>query len=210
MVRMRAITGVLNYANVAATLALFISLGGASYAAIVLPANSVGASQLRSRSVTPRSLAFPLAVRGITDEKAQDLTKGECNAPSRPGEAKNVLCPAPARHGIRTPGREVSLSLRAPGELLASAVVGLRDDAQPNTTATVQLHLILDGESATSSSIGLAGGQQTQVPIQVLRRVRSGAHTVGVELGASYSSYEPGEVVVSSVSLVASALPVAR
>jgi hypothetical protein len=94
--------------------------------------------------------------------------------------------------------------------ILNYANVDLRDDAQPNTTATVQLYLILNGESATSNSIGLAGGQQTQVPIQVLRRVRSGAHTVGVELGASYSSYEPGEVVVSSVSLVASALPVAR
>src|ERR1700683_4518511 len=131
MVRMRRIAGTLNYANVAATLALFMSLGGASYAAIALPANSVGPSQLRFGSVTPRSLAFPLAVRGITDEKAQNLTKGQCNAPSRPGEAKNVLCPAPARRGIRTPWREVGLSLRAPGELLVSAVVGLRDNGQP-------------------------------------------------------------------------------
>jgi hypothetical protein len=210
MVRMRRLLGTLNYANVAATLALFISLGGASYAAIALPANSVGASQLRSGSVTPRSLAFPLAVRGITDEKAQGLAKGQCNSPSRPGEAKNVLCPAPARRGIRTPGREVGLTLRTPGELLASAVVGLRDDAQPNTTATVQLHVILDGESAASSSVVLAGGQHTQVPIQLLRRMSSGHHTVGIEVGASYSSYEPGEVVVSPVSLLASALPVAR
>lgn len=199
----------LNYANVVATVALFISLGGVSYAAIALPANSVGASQLRSRAVTPRSLAFPLGLRGITDEKVQGLAKGQCNAPSRPGEAKNVLCLTPARRGIRTPGREVNLSFRTEGELLASAVVGLRDDAQPNTTATVQLRLILDGESTVASSVVLAGGEQTQVPIQLLRRVNSGAHTVGVELEASYSSYEPGEVIVSPVSLVASALPVA-
>jgi hypothetical protein len=208
MVRVRRI-GILNYANVAATLALFISLGGVSYAAITLPANSVGSSQLRSGAVTLRSLAFPLAVKGITDEKVQYLAKGQCNAPSGSGEPKNVLCPAPARHGIRTPGREVDLSLRTQGELLASAVVGLRYAAQPNTTATIQLDLIVDGESVAASSVGLAGGERTQVPIQLLRRVRSGVHTVGVELEASYSSYEPGEVVVSPVSLVASALPAA-
>jgi hypothetical protein len=205
---MRRIAGTPNYANVTATLALFISLGGASYAAVALPANSVGPRQLRPGSVTPRSLAFPLAVRGITDERGQGLTKGQCNAPSRPGEAKNVLCPAPARRGIRTPGREVGLKLRTPGELLASAIVGLRDDGQPDTTANVQVHLIVDGRSAAASSVVLAGGEQIQTPIQVLHRVSPGSHTVGLQLEASYSSYAPGEVIVTPVSLVASALPI--
>lgn len=39
------------YANVAATLALFVALGGTSYAALALPRNSVGSRQLKSRSV---------------------------------------------------------------------------------------------------------------------------------------------------------------
>jgi hypothetical protein len=38
--------------------------------------------------------------------------------------------------------------------------------------------------------------------------VSSGSHTVGLALEASYSSYAPGEVIVTPVSLVASALPV--
>src|SRR5215475_8227177 len=42
----------LTYANVVATLALFIALGGASYAAIKLPKNSVGAKQLKKNAVT--------------------------------------------------------------------------------------------------------------------------------------------------------------
>ena len=41
----------LTYANVTATLALFIALGGTGYAAITLPRNSVGAKQLRSGAV---------------------------------------------------------------------------------------------------------------------------------------------------------------
>jgi hypothetical protein len=40
------------FANVVATLALFIALGGASYAALKLPKNSVGAKQLKKNAVT--------------------------------------------------------------------------------------------------------------------------------------------------------------
>ena len=42
--------------NVVAYLALFIALGGASYAAVSVPANSVGTRQLRNHSVTPVKL----------------------------------------------------------------------------------------------------------------------------------------------------------
>ncbi|HEV7615273.1 MAG TPA: hypothetical protein VGO36_03485 [Solirubrobacterales bacterium] len=42
----------LSYANVIATLALFIALGGGAYAASQLPKNSVGAKQLKKNSVT--------------------------------------------------------------------------------------------------------------------------------------------------------------
>jgi hypothetical protein len=42
----------LTYANVVATLALFLALGGGAYAAIKLPKNSVGASQIKKNAVT--------------------------------------------------------------------------------------------------------------------------------------------------------------
>src|SRR3954470_1599348 len=41
----------LSYANVMATLAVFIALGGSSYAAFRLPRNSVGAAQIRAGAV---------------------------------------------------------------------------------------------------------------------------------------------------------------
>jgi hypothetical protein len=47
----------LTYANVAATLALFLALGGAAYAATQLPRNSVGTRQLRKGSVTAAKIA---------------------------------------------------------------------------------------------------------------------------------------------------------
>ena len=44
------------YANVTATLALAVALGGTSYAAISLPAGSVGSKQLRTSAVTNSKL----------------------------------------------------------------------------------------------------------------------------------------------------------
>lgn len=42
----------ITYANVASSLALFIALGGVSWAATTLPKNSVGTSQIKSNAVT--------------------------------------------------------------------------------------------------------------------------------------------------------------
>ena len=47
----RSISQRLTYANVTATLALFIALGGSSYAALSLPRNSVGTQQIRPGAV---------------------------------------------------------------------------------------------------------------------------------------------------------------
>jgi hypothetical protein len=48
---MKIIKDRLTYANVTATLALFVALDGSSYAAANLPRNSVGSSQLKTNSV---------------------------------------------------------------------------------------------------------------------------------------------------------------
>jgi hypothetical protein len=49
---MRRGTGKLNYANLMATIAVFIALGGSAYAALKLPKNSVGTKQLKKNAVT--------------------------------------------------------------------------------------------------------------------------------------------------------------
>lgn len=47
----------ISYANVMATVALFVALGGSSYAAIKLSVNSVGNRELKQRAVTPAKLS---------------------------------------------------------------------------------------------------------------------------------------------------------
>ena len=48
-------------ANVVAYCALFVALGGSSYAAIAVPRGSVGSPQLRNGSVTPAKLGSPIS-----------------------------------------------------------------------------------------------------------------------------------------------------
>ena len=56
MTLMRRLRDRLSYANVTASLALFVALGGTSYAAVTLPRNSVGAQQLRDNAVGTKEL----------------------------------------------------------------------------------------------------------------------------------------------------------
>jgi hypothetical protein len=74
----------IGYANVMATVAVFIALGGASYAAIRLPSNSVGARQLKSHAVTPRKVA-PATVALFKGQKGEKGVTGPTGAKGDPG-----------------------------------------------------------------------------------------------------------------------------
>jgi hypothetical protein len=201
----KRLTGRLTYANVMATLAVFISLGGASFAAGFLPPQSVGRRQIRVGAVTPSALSFPLGAASFTDEKPEDLTKGACNSPLRPGEVAPPCVPPVI--GGSSAGRELDLTLRAPGQLLISAAVGLRDEGAPGTMATLTIGLILDRREVSQIQVKIGGGQQLQIPLQKLAKITKGKHTIGLGVLARYSSNLPGDVIVALVSIIASALP---
>lgn len=204
----RAMTNRLTYANVVATLALFVGLGGASYAAISIPAHSVGTRQLREGSVAPADLGFPLVTTGAVNRHPIDLMKTPCDSPPPPGKPIMVDCPAMKLSGITTPGRELHLNLRSRGRVFLSTVTGLQDQGSPGTTVTVKVALIVDGRVASQNELLLSGGQATQSPGQLVTSLSAGEHTFGLEASARYSSSGPGDVIVSPVSLAASAFPI--
>lgn len=71
---LRRIRSQLTYANAVASLALFVALGGASYAAIKIPVNSVGPRQLKPDAVTSAKVKDGSLQR-------EDFAKGEVPAP---------------------------------------------------------------------------------------------------------------------------------
>jgi hypothetical protein len=70
----------LSYANVVATIALFIALGGTGYAVTTLPRNSVGPRQLRRHAVT----GSKIAAHAVTGSRVQpnSLTGGQIDESS--------------------------------------------------------------------------------------------------------------------------------
>src|SRR4051794_22637094 len=74
----------LSYANVMATIAVFMVLGGGAYAAVKLPKNSVGTAQIKNKAVTKAKLAKGVAVKGDTGSQG---AKGDTGAPGPAGAA---------------------------------------------------------------------------------------------------------------------------
>jgi hypothetical protein len=66
----------LSYANVMATIAVFVALGGGAYAAVALPPSSVGSRQLKNGSVTPKKVG----------RATIKLFKGQKGAPGPKGD----------------------------------------------------------------------------------------------------------------------------
>jgi hypothetical protein len=83
----------LSYANVMATLAVFLALGGGAVAATQLSKNSVGTSQLRNGAVTPKKLS-PAAkphVAGVPGPPGQQGVQGIPGPKGDPGNANTGL-----------------------------------------------------------------------------------------------------------------------
>lgn len=79
---MKRIFGGGSYANVTATLALVVALGGTSYAAIKLPKNSVTSVQVKDRSLLKKDFKTGQLPRGKT---GKDGPQGPPGAPGAPG-----------------------------------------------------------------------------------------------------------------------------
>lgn len=67
-----------------ALLALFVALGGTSYAAIKLPAKSVGTRQLKNKAVTPAKLS-PTAIKKFRGLRGLPGSVGATGVPGVPG-----------------------------------------------------------------------------------------------------------------------------
>jgi hypothetical protein len=70
------------YANVASSIALFVALGGTSYAVTMLPRNSVGSKQVRDGSLQRKDLATGIALSSARGPRG---SQGPTGPPGGPG-----------------------------------------------------------------------------------------------------------------------------
>jgi hypothetical protein len=85
----------LTYANVIASIALFVALGGTGYAAIKIPKNSVGSKQLKKNAVTAAKVKNGTLSLGDF-KKGQVLTPGSAEARFLEESAASRFLPASA------------------------------------------------------------------------------------------------------------------
>jgi hypothetical protein len=149
----------LSYANVMATIAVFVALGGTGYAAVKLPKNSVGASQIRTggvgsaeikngalRKVDFNATDFPLGAqgpqgpqglkgdngaKGDKGDPGTDGTNGTNGAPGTVGAATTVFFKAPTD---LVDNSNMSYGAFCPAGKQAIAGGGRGDDTQSEST----------------------------------------------------------------------------
>jgi hypothetical protein len=90
----------LSYANVVATLALFLALGGGAYAALKLPRNSVGPRQIKANAVNSVKVADRSLLAGLQGGSAPRRGAGRKGRQGRPVPTeRSRVQRATGRHG---------------------------------------------------------------------------------------------------------------
>jgi hypothetical protein len=136
----------LSYANVTATLALFVALGGVSWAAIELPARSVGSAQLRDGAVNQRTLSKQVR-RKL--EQGRGGERGPAGAPGQNGERGPQGERGPAGSGaVLAPGSITGVEIdestlgKVPVAAQADRVGGLSGDELMRGPGRLWSHMV--------------------------------------------------------------------
>jgi hypothetical protein len=157
----------LTYANVVATLALFVALGGVSYAAVELPARSVGTRELKTGAVTSgkvrngtlrrRDFKSGQVPRGSAGRDGADGAAGASGADGRPG-ASGAAGPKGERGATGAKGDAGPAATGSPGADGPAGPAGLEGPAGPAGPAGA------DGDSGAKGPAGATGAAGPQGP----------------------------------------------
>lgn len=184
---MRRIRSKLTYANIVATLALFIALGGVSYAAVKLPKNSVGENQIKKNAVTGKKIKK----NAITGDKIKpgtikgtDISLDSLGKVPSAAAADTAASAASAGNSATT--SEVSTFAK---RLAPSANEGTQDLARANAT---EVPLISNGQVSIYAQCYIYSGQ-------VIGEVYAKTTADGAfSYGGSYSYYGGGPYLNTS------------
>jgi hypothetical protein len=176
---LRQVRSGLTYANVMATVAVFLALGGGAYAALKLPKNSVGSKQIKrnavnSSKVKNRSLLaadfkagqLPAGPRGLQGDRGPvgptavfQYDSGGLSDPPATGETSitqtSVNLPVSGKLMI-TVTQQVTVRAKSSGDTVDTYGVYLDGQAVPNTKATVRAPMS-GSNSETVVSVGVTG-----------------------------------------------------
>lgn len=193
---MRGIRARLGYANVIATLALFVALGGGAYAALKLPPKSVGTKQLKQGAVVSTKVKDASLLAG--DFKPGELPKGEKGNQGDQGlpgpTASSFSSHAPAAVSIGAATTQVMaltdgfsggpLVLSFEGRIVVNGSIWVTNSAPATTSVSCVLKIAPEGgafiafSNQTFSSLPATSG--AQVPLVGAIDKPAGSYNVNV------------------------------
>jgi hypothetical protein len=198
----------LTYANVAASLALFLALGGAAYAATQLPKNSVGTNQIRKEAVTAGKIAKktrqqlqgqrgPAGQQGPQGKTGKTGAKGATGARGAQG---NTGVPGADGTG---PALEVVTSAK-PIEPVGSTVVS--QNLAPGAFV-VTADVVVESPTTTAVTCSLNGSNSEAVgnvaPGLPVTLTLSGVRSLGAASAATLTCSAPGGATAKYANLIA-------
>lgn len=168
----------LTYANTMSTLAVFMALGGISYAAVKLPANSVGTKQIKRNAVTGSKVKS-------SSLTGSDVRDGSLTAKDFGGSVQGAQGPTGAQGPAGPAGTPGPRGDTGPSG--ATNVVVRRNDAGPLPGGAFASNVALcePGERATGGGGGFEGNGGNEVvqqsyPVDAAgQRAEDGATAVG-------------------------------
>ena len=168
----------LTYANVISTVALFVALGGASYAASSLAPGSVGTRQLRNGAVTPPKLGFGYQSGGVSRSDREIKIR---YSPPR----CRTLCPPPTGGDRRI--AETTVRLTRPARLLITATNVVMNNLRQ--AEVVNLYDVLNGaplneEACFTQILVLGNTSETVSCTGATSTVQAGRYRLDVYEGA--------------------------
>ncbi|MFT3865066.1 MAG: hypothetical protein QM729_12395 [Solirubrobacterales bacterium] len=187
----------LTYANVIATLALFLAIGGGAYAATRLPKNSVGTAQLKKGAVTAGKIAKktrkqlqgergPQGPQGKTGAKGATGARGATGAKGEAGDG-----PAFEVYGTdkAVPGQIVAQTLAA-GAYVLSADVSLTN----SLGSSAEVSCAISGGGTMRTTIGEGDSSTLSMSI---------ARTFGAAAAVAVTCSGPSGVTATYANMIA-------
>jgi hypothetical protein len=180
-------------------LALFVALGGTSYAAVKLPRNSVGTAQIRSKAVTQAKLstATVKALQGAKGDKGATGATGPAGANGAngangakgdPGAPATFSAAVSALSGASAPATTVpaaSVTLQKPGKILVVVTGTLAVTCGVGGACSYEVGALLDGATliggtATTLTTGSGMSATKTVAIAGMIDAQPGTHQVAL------------------------------
>ena len=193
----------LTYANVMATIAVFLALGGASYAAFKLGPNTVGSKNIDGQVHRADIGKNAVDSSKVGDGKllAKDFAKGQL-----PVSAANSNDPSP---DVSLPAEltalSTSITTRSPSRIIATASANVKGDAGSDVYCFLQIgrgpNFRRISRGAYADFAGAGPNQDAALPIVGTAIEPAGTYTVRIECGhsAGNASYTAGNLAVIAV-----------